>query len=190
MPTLAFTRLRELVEEGAGSSLTERQVFWKQAPEKEASKRKGAPSREGQGTGHMQGRAGAGGDGGSAFKSHMLERRTPPAVCDFSWRGDVSRRVTCLFSHFLGAGRAPSVTVQQQQQQQQQLQAPPPPPPPTPRHQPPQYQAIATVGDRAEGGGAGAFRPPSVPRFSRNYAPGGRSGASAGGEAGRGTGSN
>ena len=114
MPTLEVTRLRELVEEGAGSSPTERQMFWKQAPEKTASERKGAPSTGGQRTGHTQGRAGAGGGGGSTFKDRMLERGTPPGVCDFTWRGDVCRRVNCSFSHLLPSGTAPSVAVQQQ----------------------------------------------------------------------------
>ena len=40
MPTLAFTRLRELVKKGTGSILTELQMFRKQAPENAASKRK------------------------------------------------------------------------------------------------------------------------------------------------------
>ena len=89
-------------------------------------------------------------------------------------------------------GTAPSVAAQQQQQQLQVLPPPPPPPPPAPtlRHQPPQYQAAAIVGGGAAEGGAGVSRPPSVARFSRNYAPGGRGGASAGGGAGRETGSN
>ena len=160
MPTLDLTRVRELVEEGAGSSLTERQTFWKQGPEKAASKRKGAPSTEGQRTGHSQGRAGAERGGGSTFKARMLERGRPPGVGDFAWRGDVCRRVNCPFSHLPAAGTAPSVVVQQQQ-----LQALPPPPP-TLRHQPPQYHAAAIVGGGAAGGGAGVSRPPSVARYS------------------------
>ena len=173
MPTLAFTRLRELVEEGAGPSLTERQVFWRRAPEKAASNRKGAPSTDGQWIGHTQGRAGAGGGVGSMFKARMLERGTSPGVCDFTWRGDVCRRENCSLSNPLASGTAPSVAVQQQQQQQQQLQALPPPPPPplsppppTLRKQPPQYQAAATDGGGAARGGAGASRPPSIARFS------------------------
>ena len=80
MPTLEFTRLRELVEEGAGSNLTELQMFWKQAPEKAASKKKGAPSTDGQWTGHSQGRAGAGGGGGFTFRARMPKRGIPPGV--------------------------------------------------------------------------------------------------------------
>ena len=166
-------------------------MFWKQAHEKAAFKRKRAPSTEGQRTGHTQGRTCAGGGGGSTFKARMLERGIPPGVCDFAWRGDVCRRVNCLFSHLLAAATAPSVALQQQQQQLRALpSSPPPTPPPTLRHQPPHYQAAATVGGGTAGGGAGASRSRSVARFSRHYAPGGRGGASAGGEAGRGAGSN
>ena len=62
MTTLAFSRLRELAEEGAGSGLTERQMFWKQAPGKAGSKRKGAPNAGGQRFAHTQGRTSAGGE--------------------------------------------------------------------------------------------------------------------------------
>ena len=61
MPTQEFTRLRDLVGEGAGSSLTERHIFWKQAPEKAAFKTILVRSTEGQRTGHSEGRASAGG---------------------------------------------------------------------------------------------------------------------------------
>ena len=85
----------------------------------------------------------------------MLERGTPPGVCDFAWCGDVCRRVNCALSHHLAVGSAPSVAVQKQQ-----LQALRPPPPTTTRttttalHQSPQYQAAAAV----EGGAAGEGR--------------------------------
>ena len=192
MPTLDFTRLRALVEEGAGSSLTERRMFRKQAPEKAASKRKGAPTTDGQWTARTQGRTGVGGGGGSTFMAPMLERGIPPSVCDFAWCGDVCRRVNCSFSHLLPSGTAPSIAVHQQQLHARPPPPlpPPTPPPPTQRQQPPQYQAAATVGGGVAGGGAGASRPPSVARFSKTYALGGRGGSSAEGGAGRGTGRN
>ena len=82
--TLEFTRSRELVEEGTRSSLTEGQMLWKQAPEKTPFKKKGAPSTEGKRTGHLQGRASAGGGRGSTLMAFMLERGTPPGMCDFA----------------------------------------------------------------------------------------------------------
>ena len=112
----------------------------------------------------------------------MLERVTPPGVCDFSWRGDVCRRVNCSFSHLPAAGTATSVAAQQQQ-----LQALPSPPL---RDQPPQYQAAAIVGGGAAGGGAGVSRPPSVARFSKNYAPAAGAGLPSGAERAGGSGSN
>ena len=72
MATLAFTPLRGLVEEGAGSIIIERQMFSTQASEKAASERKGVPSAEGQRTGHTQGRAVAGRGSGSTFEARML----------------------------------------------------------------------------------------------------------------------
>ena len=187
MPTLAFTRLRELVEECAGSSPAERQMVWTQAPKKVIYMRKGAPSTAGQWTSCTQGRAGAGGGGSSTFKARMLERGTSPGVCDLAWRGDVCRRINCSLSHLLPSSTAPPVTVQQQQ-----LHAlpPPSPPPPALQQQPPQHQAAVTAGGGAEGGGARASRPLRVSRFNRHYAPGGYGGASAWGGAGRGAGSN
>ena len=123
----------------------------------------------------------------------MLERGDPPGVCDFAYRGDVCWRVNCSYTHLLTSRTAPSVAVQQQQQQPHALPPPPrpsPPPPLTLWQQSPQYQAAASVGREAAGGGAGTSRPLAVARFSRNYAAGGRVGASTGGGAGRGTGSN
>jgi len=189
MAPLAFTRLRELVEEGAGSSLTERQSFWTQTPEKSGSKRKGAPNAGGQRSAQTQARAGARGGGGSTFKVRMLERGTPPGVCDFAWRGDPCPRVNCTFSHLLPAGKGSSVAGPQPQLQALQPPPPPPPPPPALLHQPPQYQAAAAAGGGTAAGGGGVSRQPSVARFSRNYGVGGRGGASAGGGAGRGNGS-
>ena len=104
MLTVELTRLRELVEKGAGSSLTARQMSWTQVPEKAASERKGAHSTEGQRTGHLQDP-----EGGSTFEARMQDRGTPPGVCDFAWRGDVFRRVNSLFSYLPATGTAPSV---------------------------------------------------------------------------------
>ena len=82
MATLAFTRLRMLAGEGAGSNLTVRQSFYEQAPEKSGSMRKRAPNAEGQRSAHTQGLAGDGGGGGSTLKARVLEQGTPPGVCD------------------------------------------------------------------------------------------------------------
>lgn len=122
------------MEEGARSRLTLRQMFRKQAPEKEGSKRKEAPTVGGKGGAHTQSRVGAGGIGGRTFKAHMLERRTPPGVCDFAWRGDMNRRERRTFLNILAAGTAPSVVVQLQQVLQI---LPPPRPTPKSLHQPP-----------------------------------------------------
>ena len=112
MVTLAFMRLRKLVEEGAGSSLNERQMLWKPAAEIAGSKRKSPPSVGGQGTAPTLGRIGLGGGGGAPFKVRMLERETPPGVHNFEWRGNVCRRENYAFSHHLDVSTAPLVAVQ------------------------------------------------------------------------------
>ena len=51
MSTMAFTRLRELVVEGVESSLTDRQMFWKQALGKQPLRGKELPARTVSGLG-------------------------------------------------------------------------------------------------------------------------------------------
>ena len=180
MPT--FTRLRELVEEGAAASLRVRKDVWRQPSDKAADsvggKRKGAPGAGGQGMTPTQSRVGGGGLPAS-FKAHMQDRSTPPGVCDYAWRGIPCPLVNCLFAH--------QVPTQQQPQPQPPQALPPPslPPPPPPRQPQPQ-QTAAAGGKTGSGGEGGGQRRPSVARYSRNFTGGGRGGARGGGRSGTG----
>ena len=64
MTTKSFTLPRELVDEGAGTSLVQCMEFWRQASVKTAGlsgvKRKGAPGAGGQRTAHPKGQVGTG----------------------------------------------------------------------------------------------------------------------------------
>ena len=101
MTTLSFTRLRERVEEGTGTSLVERMAFWRQASGKTAgpsgAKRKGATGVGGQRKAYAQGWVGAG-EGATTSKARMLEQQTPAGVCAYAWRGTMCPRVKRLFT--------------------------------------------------------------------------------------------
>ena len=83
MTTPSFTRVRELVDEGAGTSLVERKEFWRSPPDKAAGSSGGkrkvapcAPCAGGQRTAPAQDRVGRGG-GPATFKARMQEWSTP-----------------------------------------------------------------------------------------------------------------
>ena len=87
MIAMSFTRLMELVEDGAGTSFVERMAFWGQMFGKIAgpngAKRKGDPSAGRQRKAHPQGRVVAGGRD-TTFKARLLEQYTQracPSMC-------------------------------------------------------------------------------------------------------------